>query len=137
MCVCLFPVLLYRSLRKAWFPVRNLLQRSLLTSLFHRIFLEILLGSTLYTRGVDIWAVATILGKVVRYFCSKEFFAGMVGTTVSEGIYQHKNYTFDSLQLTNSQTILISLSSTFSRRDDQRSSRVPRHLDDQPDRTHH
>ena len=30
------------------------------------LLLEILLGSTLYTRGVDIWAVGAILGEMVN-----------------------------------------------------------------------
>lgn len=34
--------------------------------MFMLMIVEILVGSTLYTRGVDIWAVGTILGEMIN-----------------------------------------------------------------------
>jgi len=39
---------------------------SLIMFMFVFMIAEILVGSTLYTRGVDIWAVGTILGEMIN-----------------------------------------------------------------------
>jgi mitogen-activated protein kinase 15 len=51
-----------------WYRAPGELARYLFMFLFSITlsFIEILLGSTMYTRGVDIWAVGTILGEMIN-----------------------------------------------------------------------
>lgn len=51
-------------------PIRNQYhpqqQTSYRNSSFHILFLEIIFGSKSYTKGVDIWAVGTIVGEMIN-----------------------------------------------------------------------